>query len=117
VPSSVEELLAHKEKAKAERARKRAAEKKARVTSDKPETKPIPRRINDNPAQLRRVMQYHHPDKNNPGADIALYRRAKNHLKALRTRERGLYWSNIERKWMKEPNDGRNPSSDREARP
>jgi hypothetical protein len=78
LPETVEELLTRRERVKAER--KPAKPKRKR--------NPIPQRITQNPAQLRRVMQYHHPDKNNPGADVNLFHRAKNMLKSTRNWEK-----------------------------
>lgn len=49
---------------------------------------PIPRVINEDPAQLRRVIQYHHPDKGNHGADVQLFLKAKEVLAQLRAKGR-----------------------------
>ena len=77
LPKTVEELKAHAAKVKAERKAKRKAE-------PKPPRDNIPRRCTSNPTQLRRVMQYHHPDKNNPGASVKIFQRAKNKLARVR---------------------------------
>jgi hypothetical protein len=80
LPETVEELLTRRERVKAER--KPAKPKRKRNPN------PILQRITQSPAQLWRVMQYHHPDKNNPGADVNLFHRAKNMLKSTRNWEK-----------------------------
>ena len=47
---------------------------------------PIPRLINNDPSQLRRVIQYHHPDKGHPDSDARLFYKAKEALARLRTK-------------------------------
>jgi len=89
LPETVEELKARAARVKTERKAKRKAGEPCASYCEwwKAMPKPppsIPQRCTDNPTQLRRVMQYHHPDKNNAGASVKIFQRAVNKLARVR---------------------------------